>query len=573
MNIMGKKTYIIYLVITVLIVGLLLHKNSLIFIYNNPNVEIQGLKKISPVIHRLDNGFEYAKRNSHVKYIYQNAYGSGFLKNNPIPNDLDYAIGVELGTIEYTGNNSIEIAKTITEKISDFLYNFTYYMGIQQGANMYLTTGPIEILNKQNAMRSTMISDISEYINNAISTNSQYIRYTTKTDNNITVNMPYVMKSGEILLQNMFPIIMYSDNVLYNNNMADYLREISIIPEYYFTIKKDGVEYKIEIVAESFMGARLQISRRFFAPSVFVKNYSANFLKNIPYLKDDNMYLYLRMLSFSRHLQEVKNLKNTNTQPVKLLKRIMQCADIIKPILSDDEYKEILDFVFENLNSEEIKLLNDYNNIYLNIFSITKSRLLYKRLADNGELESLYKSATKFLNELEPSIIKKDKEFYDKLKEFHNNKLKSIVEGIYDIDKIYDNDFLELSDKTNSYIYKLIKNSSKIDKFIGLFNSIYQNAGYKQIDICWLDKNTIGVLKDNNTIKIRDLNVFANEHDLPQVQYKFVTAQELPEITLNHTLWLRYATTDNEDKYYNKFKQKLLDDRRNFKIRKKIVFL
>jgi len=569
---MGKRRYFIILFVAlVLIIGFFIQKHSIVFVYNSPNVEISSIQKISAIVKQLDDGFKWAKRSSHVKYLYQNAYGSGFLKNNPIPNDLDYAIGVNLGTFEYNGKNSKEIAKVITEKISDFQYNFIYYISIQRDTNMYLLSGPLDALNKQNAMKKTMISDISEYLESAIHSDSQYIRYTTKTENNITVDMPYVMKSGEILLQNMFPIIMYSDKVLYNSDMADYLREISVIPEYYFTLVKDSVEYKIEIVPESFLGARLQISRRFFAPAVFVNNYSANFLKKVPYIKDDDTYLYLRMLSFSRHLMEVKNIKNTNVQPVKLLKRIMQCADIIKPILSDSEYKEISDFVLENLNNNEIKLLNEYNNICSNIFNITQSKVLYNKLILNGEMERLYNLATKILNDIEPSICEKDKEYFNSLKKFHITKLKSVVEGNYDLDKIYDDSYTELSVKTGSYMYNLFKNSAKIDKFIGLYNDIYEKSGYKPVNIYWLDKNTIGILKDKNTEKIADLAGFAKENDLPKVQYKFVTESEIPELTLKHTLWLRYATTKVEDEYYNVFRQKLLNDRVNFKLRRKFV--
>ena len=568
---MVKKIYVLYLIIFAIALGIFVNKYGILFVYNNPNVETSGIKKISYIIKQLDSGFNYAKRNSGIEYLYQNAYGSGFLKNNPIPNDLDYAIGVNLGTFEYNGKNSEEVAIAITEKILSFQYDFMYYMSTQYRRNLYLLTGPFELLNRQNATKSTMISDISDYIDIAINSKSQYIRYTTKTQDNITANIPYVMKSGEILLQNMSPIIIYTAGVLYNDEMLDYLREVSVIPEYYFTLVKDSVKYKIEIVPESFIGARLQISRRFFAPAIFVKNYSVKFLKEVPYLTDEEMYMYLRMLSFSRHLQEVKNIKTTNSQPVKLLKRLMQCADIIKPMLTDSEYKEISDFVYENLSNKEIRLLNEYNNICSNIFAITKSRVLYNRLVNNGELDSLYNLATSLLKELEPSISKRDKAFYDALMKFHNEKLKSVTDKVGDVDTISNEYYLEISDKTNSYEYGLLKDFAKIDKFVLLYNDIYQKAGYKPVYIYWLDKNTIGILKDKNTVKITNPNTFAKERDLPSVNYKFVSESEIPKFALKHALWLRFASTDAEDKYYNTFRQKLLDDRANFKIRKKFV--
>ena len=87
-------------------------------------------------------------------------------------------------------------------------------------------------------------------------------------------------------------------------------------------------EYNIEIVPESFPGTRLQLSRRFFAPAVFVNNYSAKFLKNIPYIKDDNKYLEIRLLSYERHLMELNNIKSAKN-PTTIFNPLLSIMQIV----------------------------------------------------------------------------------------------------------------------------------------------------------------------------------------------------------------------------------------------------
>ena len=87
------------------------------------------------------------------------------------------------------------------------------------------------------------------------------------------------------------------------------LREITIVTDFYVDIKKGTDIVNAEIVAESFTGQRLQLTRRFFVPVVFVGNSSANYLKHLNLLTNDDDYLEYRLLNFKRHLQEFSNHK------------------------------------------------------------------------------------------------------------------------------------------------------------------------------------------------------------------------------------------------------------------------
>ena len=563
----------IFFLIAVLVVAafILIYQNGILYIYNNPNINISGLRDITPTVKKLNRIFQYTKKDADIEYVYQNAYGSGFLNNNPIPNDLDYAIGINLGKYNYDGKNSYQIAESIIKKIYDFQYFFNYYIMSEYPGEIYTETPPFEILNTQRLYQKINTADIANYIDYAISDKKQYIRFVRKTQENITADFPYVMKQREILLPNTPPIELYAYNVSYSKNMRNYLREISVVPEYNFTLVKDSKEYEIEIVPESFTGARLQLSRRFFAPAVFVNNYSAKFLKNTPYIKDDNKYLELRLLSFERHLMELNNLKSTKQRPVKLLKRLMQCADIIKPALPEDIYAEISAYVLENLSRKDVAYLNDYTNICSNIIAISENKSLYGNLIRNGEIERLYNELTKIVKEMEDSKVVKDEKLISDLKIF-NEKMKVILSGDEEkIIEMYEKDYTSVIEEINGYLYNSLSSKSEIEKFATVFENIYKDMGYNVVTIYWLDNKTIGVIKDDLIKTKEDVDAVVKEKNLPPIDYKLISNSEIPSLPIKHSLWVRYKSTTEQNQKYQDFKNTMLKDRDNFKLKKKFI--
>ncbi len=566
------KKVVFLITILVAAVLILIYKNGILYVYNNPNINISGLRYITPTVKKLNKVFQYTKKDVNIKYLYQNAYGSGFLNNNPIPNDLDYAVGIYLGRYNYDGKNSNEIAESIIKKIYNFQYFFNYNIMSEYFGEIYTVTPPIEILNTQRFFKKANISDVANYIDYAISDKKQYIRFVRKTQDGITADFPYVMKSGEILLPDTPPIELYSYNVSYNKNMKNYLREISVVPEYNFTLVKDSKEYNIEIVPESFPGTRLQLSRRFFAPAVFVNNYSAKFLKNIPYIKDDNKYLEIRLLSYERHLMELNNIKSAKRRPIKLLKRLMQCADIMKPALSEDIYSEISNYVLENLSKKEVFYLNDYTNICANIITITENESLYRTLIRNGEMEKLYNELTKNLKEMEDLNIIKDEKLMADMKKF-TDKMKLVLSGSNDdaLSELYDKDYTAIIEEINEYLYNKISSKDEIEKYTAIFENIYKDMGYHMVTIYWLDNKTIGIMKDNLITSKSDVDAVVKEKNLPPINYKLINTSEIPYLPIRHSLWVRYKSTPEQNQKYLDFKNLMLKDRDNFKLKKKFI--
>ena len=278
----GMKKIIICAII--LLLGLfIVFKRVVVFNWVNPYTYTGSYVKISETIRGIDKGLNFARKYSindglEYEYIFENAYGSGFLNNNLIPNDLDYSVGLNLGEYVFDGTNSKEIAQSVVEKMNSFQYLFNYYVNLTEDKKFYVDKSQLEILGETARQRKTNIKAISENLANAVS-GKEYINHTIKTvDDGSEMVLPYVMKPYEILIENYEPIMLYSDVVSYNKTMPRYVRSISIIPEFFITIKHNDKDVIVEIVPESFLGERMQLARRFFASSTFTGSKSKNFL-------------------------------------------------------------------------------------------------------------------------------------------------------------------------------------------------------------------------------------------------------------------------------------------------------
>lgn len=105
-----------------------------------------------------------------------------------------------------------------------------------------------------------------------------------------------------------------------------------------------------------------------------------------------------------------------------------------------------------------------------------------------------------------------------------------------------------------------------------MFNKLYTDAGYHKVALYWLDKNTIGVLKDDFTKDIKDLKKFAETNGLADVDYKLVELSQVPKLTVKYGVWARYNPTKFEQENFERMNKLFLADKKNFKIKLRYVF-
>ncbi len=580
------KLYVIYLVLLCLFACCyVIVNNEVSFLYVNPYTETSGFSKISRTVKSLDKAFDFVKQNSakegyDIKYIFKNAYGSGFLKNNPIPNDLDFAIGVYLGEYTYDGENADEIADSVVNKMDSFQYLFNSYVNSLRDGSLYVDKNVFQVLAGNAALHKKNADSIALSIP-LILKGKDYVRYTQKPmdgkADSKKVELPYFLKSNEILIEDYSPISLYSDSVSYNDEMPQYLRTISVIPEFFVKIKTDDKEVIAEIIPEAFLGERLQLSRRFFASTVFVDFVSGKYVKNLSYMKNDDDYFFYRLFSYKRHLQEISNLRLIKDRPVKMLKRVMQTADIISPAIAPETYQQISDLVYKNLSDKDIQLLNEYSNICTNLFLIQESPTLFLRLMGERKIKVMYDYMTKCLDELEmrgnvnPEVITKLKEFQSlELQKMFLLKTGAEVVAFRSI--IFSPELGDVQSLINKAIYDKISGKDELNKIVNIFNKVYTDAGFHKVTLYWLDENTMGIQNIPFTRSIDDLKKFAKENKLADVNYKLLKPNEDPVVPVKYSVWVRYNPSETEQANYLKLRKALLDDKKNFNMKYKFTF-
>ena len=120
---------------------------------------------------------------------------------------------------------------------------------------------------------------------------------------------------------------------------------------------------------------------------------------------------------------------------------------------------------------------------------------------------------------------------------------------------------------------KIFEDQKDLLFYLKTFNDIYENAGFHKIDLYWLDKNTLGVKKDSFTSKIpeNELHRMALENRLIDVEYKFVDPSKINLYRVRYSVWVRYNSTDKENENYQKLRKILLDDKKNFNIKRVFI--
>jgi len=571
-----KKRIIFIVLLTLAVLIYIIQQRTVMFVYTNPYIETSSFPYIAKAVKYLDKTLKVvhddAKASGHdFDYLYINAYGSGFLKNNPIPNDLDTAVGIYLGEYDYNGKNGEEIAKSLIDKITAFQYSFSTYVDSFDNKETYIGDNPMLLLAKFARVKNNNIEGISSALEHVIAGND-YIAYTRTVDvseNGETkeISLPYVMKSDEILLRNYVMLHVLSDLVSYNKTMPKYQREISVIPEFYFDLKSGDTVRNVEIVPEIALGKKVQLSRNFFASSVYVNNHSAKFISKRPYFTDDDKYFSYRMLTFKTYLQDVFNMGITSDKPIKHLKRIMQTADMISPIIGDKIYNEISGFVYENLSNRDIQLLNEYMYASEMLVRSTKTYKLYTTFRRNGELERFLNVISQVNAEIEQrgNI---DKNVVKVMKDFRGNEIVKLT-SFEDEESLmtYKTDvFAEKYDSVVKLINKTaaseIQHKEKIAEYLKMFNKIYTDAGYHEITCYLLDKNTVGILADDYTKSIKDLKKFVKDNNIADINVKLI--DKAPTGSLGYKLW---ASSEKSEVLYNM----MIEDKKNFKIKRKLV--
>ena len=113
----------------------------------------------------------------------------------------------------------------------------------------------------------------------------------------------------------------------------------------------------------------------------------------------------------------------------------------------------------------------------------------------------------------------------------------------------------------------VITDESKLQSYLDYFKSLLINAGYHVILCYWIDDYTIGILKDDFTKNIKDLNKFAKDNIFIDAKYVLVNENQIPSKAKRYRAWVRYNPTVDEEKYYQEIKKASQNDMKKYRPR------
>ena len=560
-----------------------IHKRAIHYYWTNNYTETSVLKYISGTVREIQIALDKTIKESqkigrNYKILYQSAYGSGFIEDNPIPNDLDYNIILHLGDFEYDGKNSEDVAEKIMQQIENFTDIFSEILR-EKSSKLYVVKEKEQLRRYFINTHDALVNSITKSIDDAISGNG-YHKYTIKTneDKSKEFLFTYNLNPGELILEEYRPIIIYGKEIRYNNKMKDYLRELSIVFCYSANIIYKGKVYLVTFSPESVFTEVASLENRLYASNIFIGNDISNYLENLPVIKDTNINVKYRIWAICRHFESVVYFQTYDTKPIKYLKRMKQLKDMLGPLLDTESQNKIERIVHENFYNRDIQLLNEYKNICSNWMNMTRFYSFYRNINKFGEVKKMDKTLTKIIDELDERgnvgleaiaefkyYQKEMEKFFDKL---YLNDFKLLREDVFG-DK-YDNHLIFV----NNIIFKQLKDMDELHECLSKCFKIMNDAGLYMLNAVWLDRENIGIKKNEFTKKIDNINKFAKENNLPSGHYKLVNASQFPpkETTVSRRFWVRYKSTPEEDKRYEEIIDILSKDKENHSLKQKIIY-
>ncbi len=564
---------IIFVIILATLVSILVKSNNYVFLYLNPNNNTDVYPYISKSSNEINQILNNAARlfSEYIpsaKILYTNGYGSGFLKNNVTASDYDYGAGLYIGTYQYDGKNEQDIANEILKATA--LYQANIYSIVKnQKTDFYIqrlsSDRILGINNSQDEDSSLMATSIKQAMTRK--------PYKIQVGDSI-----FFMDPNEIVFPNYNFIKLYNKDISYYKGYRKMLRELTITIDYYCNITdtRTNKTYPIEIVASVGNGLRLyQPEFKYFVPNVYTNIKSTSYVSKImPKLNDDE-YIKVRLGNYFHHYELLTyGAGNVLGSPLKCVKRLLQCSDIIAPILPKDVVNKIKEYAYSIISSPTIAELNDYYIANGILYNITKATSLYEDLEKNKEVTTHIHNMEVILKDMinDPQLS------YDELKPMfeYQRAITNARNNISELQDVIHKKYWEISQYTCKLMYKKMPNGEKITEYSKYLNKVLEVGGIYNIKFYKDKPEHIYVFADNFTKRlsleeIKNLDIKNGSNTTiynSNTKFEFKNPNDFYGNTQDIEYgWVRYKTNKLQDTIYEEMVKQLLGDKNNYHLR------
>ena len=391
-------------------------------------------------------------------------------------------------------------------------------------------------------------------------------------------NRYFYMQPDELLLKDYNYIKIFTDGISYSANYRKMLRELSISTAYYADIinENTGESKHVKIIEETFNGRRFQTDYRQFVPHVYTDILSFDFVNNI--VPDDNeKYIKMRLGDYYRHHKDIRFINGAfDVSPLKVVKRILQCADILAPIIPKDKLEEIHKSSYKVLSDETITLINDYYIGCSVLSDILTSDSLSKKIFNDNKITNLINETDNIIKKLAQNENIKNTELIPLIE--YQQSLNNNINDLQKLKEFNKKNFEEQEIYLNKLMAAHITNRKSFIEYSMYLDNLLRTAGirtirlYQDID----NHNIVYVIKDNDSKgislnefpKLDLINGYSTYLYDENTVFKFIDEKDFKGDMLNiDHCRIRYKTTTTEDKIWQNIKDKLIKDKKNYNMK------
>jgi hypothetical protein len=461
-------------------------------------------------------------------HLFQGAYGSGFLKENPVGNDLDYMMAVHLGKISIRGTETDTAAHEIIDRLDAYLKIFYSVADAAQDEDLsVMSWGPLEREGLKE--RQGLKEKLGGLLNDTLKGKTH--RILLKAYDACWV--PNVLPVGSGYLYENMMVKFVSRQIRYTREMCPGLREFSIVLHFVFDVEQEGPG-----------GGKTPIGSMIFDPTFIptgkVLPIMDSFLWTAPAGSASASFFKKRLLQSSRQLVESRPVNCVNIlfqceryflkgDLMKALKRLHQGFDWIRPVLDHSFRAEISAYLRRHLNDPGALLCQDIAEMAQMLHMVWSRPHLFVMYHGSGDIRGILNQMSTDLRRLEtgyPQLFEKGTgRFKNALDEIH----KIYASHTYpDLKERASQLLKQIETSARDYLICLMPDSDRIWEFKERLLGELTSAGFRVLPVHGMLDGTLGVsetdLKGITTLDT--LNRTSEKIGAPAFTYRLVSASE-----------------------------------------------
>ncbi len=499
-------------------------------------------------------------RDYDFSYLFQGAYGSGFLRLNSVGNDLDYSLKIHLGELDITDRDAQAAADALLKRIEGFLNTYLDVMIYDRSPEL-VPTWFSYMKNGRLRSRKFYREHLAGSFNDLWKDRDHYMIFESRAG----ILVPSSVPAGTLTLWTHLMPSSHSNQIRYTADMFHGIRELSVGLSFYVDLVDKGRSSSgrsrtgVPVLCLHPYSGRVIGLDRYFIFVAPAGDRSREYVE--AQVRQDPEAWTTYRITIGGDLVDQVEVQLAMGFPLKALKRLHQAFDYLKPVFDDSFTTRIEEFLERRMNDPDVLLAEETRVLSSQAASVLSNRTSMDVYLESGDLAFVMERISKNLSKLEarsadrPFIGASDNRFnlmgrklqYGWL--YGNNPRNSIRDIL-----------LEIVGETRAWTTACLADAEEETRYwqsriMGELGA----CGVWPIPVYGLTKDgVLGILGEDieGITTIDDLNRLSSAADHCTWRYRLIKRDEIPPDKYGSTSylpslqWLRPSPSDIEEARY-----------------------